>query len=813
MKILKFGGTSVGTPESIKQVKNIVKENLVKTFVVVSAFGGITDLLVKTANKAKLKEIIYLDLLKDIEQKHFNCIEKLFPIHHQSKIIIEVKFLLNQLENLLEGIYLIEEITKKISDKLLSFGELLSSYIIAEYFKSENLDCQYKDSRELIKTNNSYTSIEVDFEKTNINIKFYVKNINHKITVLPGFIASNLNNETTTLGRGGSDYSASIYAAALSANSLEIWTDVSGMFTTNPKLASNARVIHEISYGEALELSHFGAKVLYPPTILPVLNREIPIYIKNTFSPNDEGTLIVKNPKSKNELVKGITNIDNISLIALEGGVMIGISGIAKRVFESLYNHAINVILTTQASSEHSICIAVESKQAALAKSVIDKNFEYEIEQKKLNSAIIESNLSIVAIVGDNMKNHQGLSRKMFSTLGNNNINVRAIAQGSSEKNISSVINTKDVKKAITSLHECFFENKAKQLNLFVTGIGNVGKKFIEQIAKQQNYLNKKLKLNIRIIGLSNSKNMIFKYNGINLNNYQHELIKGEKANLNLFFEKVKILNLRNSIFIDNTADYLISTIYEKYLSNNIAVVTCNKIACSSNFNNYYKLKRISQENLVPFLFETNVGAGLPIIDTLKNLIVSGDVIHKIQAVLSGSLNFIFNHFNDTTTFYKVVQDAKLQGYTEPDPRIDLSGKDVMRKILILIRESGYRMEIDNIKNNSFLPKECLNTNSIENFMESLKIHEKYFQSLYKSAKLKSTKLKYVANFENGNAEVGIKEISLNHPFYNLEGKDNIVLFYTERYNDLPLIIKGAGAGAEVTASGIFADVIRIGKI
>lgn len=813
MKVLKFGGTSVGSPESIKQVKNIVKKNLVKTFVVVSAFGGITDLLVKTAYKAKLKEIIYLDVLKKIEKKHLDCIKKLFPINRQSTIIIQVKFLINQLENLLEGIYLIEEITNKILDNLLSFGELLSSYIISEYFKSEGLDSKYKDSRELIKTDNSYSNVEVNFDQTNKNIQLYVNTVNHKITVLPGFIASNSDNQTTTLGRGGSDYSASIYAAALSCEALEIWTDVSGMFTTNPKLASNARVINEISYGEALELSHFGAKVLYPPTVLPVLNKEIPIYIKNTFSPDDQGTLIVKKPKSKQELVKGITNIDNISLIALEGGSMIGISGIAKRVFESLYNHSINVILTTQASSEHSICIAVESNQANFAKSIIDKNFEYEIEHKKLNPAIIESNLSIVAIVGDNMKNHQGLSRKMFSTLGNNNINVRAIAQGASEKNISSVINTTDVKKAITSLHECFFENKAKQLNLFVTGIGNVGKKFIEQIAKQQNYLNKKLKLNIRIIGLSNSRNMLFKENGINLFNYDNELLKGEKANLNIFFERVKFLNLRNSIFIDNTADYTISTIYEKYLSNNIAVVTCNKIACSSKFKNYSKLKMISQKNLVPFLFETNVGAGLPIIDTLKNLIVSGDVIHKIEAVLSGSLNFIFNHFNDSTTFYKVVKEAKIQGYTEPDPRIDLSGTDVMRKILILIRESGYKMEIDNIKNNSFLPKECLHTSSLKDFMESLKIYEDYFQKLYQSAKLKSKKLKYVANFSKGKSEVGIQEISLNHPFYNLEGKDNIVLFYTDRYSDLPLIIKGAGAGAEVTASGIFADVIRIGNI
>lgn len=813
MKVLKFGGTSVGSSQSIKQVKEIVEKNIVRIFVVVSAFGGITDLLIQTAKTAKLKNIKYLDFLKKIEKRHLDCIKNLFPIDKQGKIITDVKFLINQLENLLEGIYLVEEITNKISDKLLSFGELLSSYVIAEYFKSENLDCEYKDSRDLIKTDSSYSSAKVDFEKTNKNIKNYFNTTDNKITLLPGFIASNSENQITTLGRGGSDYSASIYAAALSSDSLEIWTDVSGMFTTNPKLASNARVIHEISYEEALELSHFGAKVLYTPTVLPVLKQEIPIYIKNTFSPDDEGTLIIKNPKSKQEVVKGITNIDSISLIALEGGAMMGISGISKRVFESLSNYSINVILITQASSEHSICIAVQSNQANFSKFVIDKNFEYEIGQGKLSPVTIESGLSIIAIVGDNMKNHQGLSGKMFSTLGNNNINIRAIAQGSSEKNISTVINTKDVKKAITSLHERFFEDKAKQLNLFVTGVGNVGKKFIEQIAQQKNYLNKKLKLNVRIIGISNSKNMIFNENGINLKNYKDELNYGEVADFNKFFNRVRILNLRNSIFVDNTANHEISTIYEKYLINNIAVVTCNKIACSSDFKNYSKLKNISQEYLVPFLFETNVGAGLPIIDTLKNLIASGDVIYKIKAVLSGSLNFIFNHFNDSTTFYEVVNEAKIKGYTESDPRIDLSGVDVMRKILILARESGYQIDIDEIENDSFLPKECIKTKSVQDFMKSLKNFESYFQSLYQLSKSSCSKLKYVACFENGKAYVGIQQIPLDHPFYNLEGKDNIVLFYTERYNDQPLIIKGAGAGAEVTASGIFADVIRSRRI
>lgn len=813
MKVLKFGGTSVGSIESIKKVKNIVEKNSVRVFVIVSAFGGITDLLLQSEKKAKIKDISYLDLFKIIEEKHLNSIQQLISVDKRSKVLSEVKFQLNQLENLLEGIYLVRETTNEISNNLLSFGELLSSYIISEYFKSQNLDCIYKDSRELIKTKNSYFLRKVDFEKTNFNILKFWNSINHKITILPGFIASDYKNKTTTLGRGGSDYSASIYAAALPCKVLEIWTDVSGMFTTNPKLVINAKVIKEISYEEALELSHFGAKVLYPLTILPVLKKEIPIYIKNTFSPEDQGTLIVKDPKFNYDIIKGITNIDNISLITLEGEGIIGICVIAKRIFDSLSNYLINVILITQASSENSICIAVESNQAKSAKSIIDRNFEYEIKKGELNPIKIESNLSIIAIVGDHMKYHQGLSGKMFSTLGNNNINIRAIAQGSSEKNISTVIETKDVKKAITSLHECFFENKVKQLNLFVTGIGNVGKKFIEQINKQKDYLNKKLKLDIRIVGISNSKKMIFQENGINLINYEKDLNQGEVSDSNVFFDKVRILNFRNSIFIDNTASDKISKIYEKYLINNIAVVTCNKIACSSEYANYSKLKTISQKYLVPFLFETNVGAGLPIIYTLQNLITSGDIIYKIHAVLSGSLNFILNNFNENVSFYKAVNRAKDEGYTESDPRIDLSGVDVMRKILILSRESGYRIDINDIKNYSFLPKEVEKAKSLEEFMVALEKNNHYFESLYTSAKKKGGKLKYVARFENGKAAVGIEEIFSNHPFYNLEGKDNIILFYTQRYNKQPLIIKGAGAGADVTASGIFSDVIRIGRI
>lgn len=814
MKVLKFGGTSVGSPENIKKVKKIVNKNSSRIFIVVSAFSGTTDLLYQSGKKAKLKDTSYLDLLKKIEKKHLDCIKNLFIIQEQSKIISEIKFQINQLENLLEGIFLVEQVSNEILNRLLSFGEIFSSYIISEYFKSQNLNCIYKDSRELIKTHNTYSLVKVDFKKTNQNILLFWESTNYQITILPGFIASDYkNNKTTTLGRGGSDYSASIYAAALPCKALEIWTDVSGMFTTNPKLANNAKVITEISYEEALELSYFGAKVLYPLTILPVFEKEIPIYIKNTFSPKDQGTLIVKNPKLNTNIVTGITNIDDISLLSLKSDRNIEIFEIINRIFYSLSKHTINVILTTQASSEYTICIAIKSKQSKLAKLVIDKNFQYEIHQKKINPVKIESGFSIIAIVKENINNAKRLISKTFNILENNNINIRAISQGSSTRNISIIIETRNVKKAINCLHEYFFENAYQKLNIFVAGIGNVGSKFLEQILKQKSYLNNQLKININVIGIANSKNMIFNEYGIDLNSYKEILSKGETSDFNKFFDQIKSLNLINSIFIDNTSSYKIPLIYDKYLLNNIAIVTCNKIACSSNFENYFKLKNISQNYSVPFLFETNVGAALPIIYTLQNLIRSGDKILKIEAVLSGSLNFILNNFNESVDFYQIVNEAKEKGYTESDPRIDLSGIDVMRKILILARESGYKININDIKNNSFLPRECLETTSLEMFMNYLKKYNNHFLSLYKKAKSKNNKLRYVASFQEGKAEVGIQEISIKHPFYHLEEQDNIILFYSKRYCNQPIIIKGAGAGAEVTASGIFANVIRIAKI
>jgi len=813
MKVLKFGGTSVGSSKNINNVISILEKyaNNDSVVCVVSAVGGITDKLLLAGKQAQNKDTNYKDTFNLIKDIHFNIINEL-NLDKSSAIIAYVDEKLNELKSLLDGIYLINELSAKTSDKLVSFGELLSSYIISETMKNRGLSTDRKNSQELMITNSNFTKAEINYGITNKNIQDYFKSASQQITILPGFVSKSVIGEQTTLGRGGSDFTAAIVAAALNVEQLEIWTDVSGMFTTNPKLVKQAYPIDKISYQEAMELSHFGAKVLYPPTVQPVLDLQIPIHIKNTLEPEAVGTIISNDKTFSTSPVKGISNISNIALLTLQGSGMVGIPGFSKRLFETLSQEKINIIMITQASSEHSICLGIDEKESDAAKIAIDAAFENEIALHKIDPIIIEKNLSIVALVGDNMKNHQGISGKMFSALGRNNINIRAIAQGASEKNISVVIAENDVKKALNTLHEQFFETITKQLNVFITGVGNVGEKLVDQIQQQNQYLKDNLKINLRVAGLSNSRKMIFNDSGINLSNWKKQLAAGETASLQGFFENARDLNLRNSIFVDVTANKDVANLYAQYLRESIGVVACNKIACSSNFENYKLLKRLSLKYNAPYLFETNVGAGLPIIDTLNNLIASGDKVKSIHAVLSGSLNFVFNNFNDTTKFYDIVKQAGNEGYTEPDPRIDLSGVDVARKILILARESGMEMNLEDIENTPFLSDSGVKSDTVDDFYETLIEDEDHYQGLFASAKANKSQLKYVATLNKGKANVGLQEIPEGHPFYNLKGSDNIVMFYTERYPEQPMIIKGAGAGADVTASGLFADIIRIGN-
>jgi aspartokinase/homoserine dehydrogenase 1 len=821
MKVLKFGGTSVGSAENINKVISILQQQSKssKIVVVVSAVGGITNKLIEAAELACEKDSDYINKYNNIWSIHNKVIEGLFinpendnEIQQQHDVLHEIiSDKLYELRSLLDGIYLINELSPKTKDKLLSYGEYCSSTIISYTLRSRHNDAQLKNSQELIVTDSNFNNAQVNFTITNKNIHDYFKNSEPLITILPGFVSKSVSNEITTLGRGGSDYTAAIIAAAIDANELQIWTDVSGMFTTNPKLVKQASPITELSYQEAVELSHFGAKVLYPPTVMPVLRKKIPIVIKNTMEPEATGTTITLDKKPNGiSPVKGISNIDGIALLTLQGNGMVGIPGFSKRLFETLAQEKINIILITQASSEHSICFGISKNDASKAKNAIDEAFEFEITLQKLDPIVVETDLSIIAVVGDKMKSHQGISGKMFSTLGKNNVNIRAIAQGASERNISAVIHKNDVKKALNSLHEQFFELRTKQINLFITGVGNVGERLIEQIKQQKSYLKENFKINLRVTGLSNSRTMVVDDDGICLKDWKSTLVNGEKASLKGFFDHAKKLNLRNSVFVDITANSDVANIYPQYLKESISVVACNKIACSDNFDYYSELKNLSRKYNASFLFETNVGAGLPVIDTLNHLITSGDKVNNIKAVLSGSLNFIFNNFNAKTTFHNIVKQAQTEGYTEPDPRIDLSGADVARKILILARESGYKMELSDIKSKNFLTENAIKANTVEDFFSTLDDDESHYQSLYKSANAKNCQLKFVAEFKDGKAQIGLEEIPEGHPFYNLEGKDNIVMFFTERYPEQPMIIKGAGAGADVTASGLFADIIRI---
>jgi len=811
LKVIKFGGTSVATSKSLKNVFSIIENQKENTIVVVSALGGITDLLHDFISSKGNSSV---DYLKEIEERHLEIIHGLSKVENQSSLLSFLKQQLNELETILEAVSTIDEITKKTISKVLSFGEILSSKIIFELLNQRGNDISYLDSREIIFTKYHNNNEIIDEEKTGISISNNIELIDSKLIIMPGFIATDSNNEISNLGRGGSDYTASVMANYTNSKALEIWTDVSGVFSANPKIVKNSKAIESLSYKEAMELSFFGAKVIYFPTLQPLIEKSIPAYIKNTFDKDAIGTCISnKGENNEESTIKGISHIEKISLINFEGSGMVGVPGFSKRFFGALSERGINVIMITQASSEFSICVAVKESDANNAKISIDKEFEYEISQRKINECQIENSLSNIAIVGDKMKSKKGVSGKLFSTLGNNNINIRAIAQGASERNISIIIDEKDNAKALNSLHEAFFENNCKNLHLFITGVGNVGSNLIRQISDQKKILEESLGLKMKVMALSNSKKMLLSDTEINLTDWKSKLDSSNiKSDNDKFLDFSIKQNLRNSLFIDNTANSDITVNYNKYLKNGIGIVTCNKIACSSELEKYLDLKSLSRTHNAPFLYETNVGAALPIINTLNNLINSGDQITKIEAVLSGTLNYIFNTFNKENSFYEVVKKAVDLGYTEPDPKIDLCGIDVSRKILILARESGKKIEFSDVQNISFLPDESINTESKEEFLESIKNNNDHFNKMLDKALKNKSRLKYVASLIDGKASVSLKEINEDHPFYNLQGSDNITVFHTDRYKESPLVVRGAGAGGEFTASGVFADIIKASK-
>lgn len=810
MKVLKFGGSSVANAENIKKVVEILRATDGPAVVVLSAMQGTTDKLIDAGRLAERGDESYRTKIDEIRTLHISTIIELFAGDGQ-QIRDEITDRFAELEWLCRGVELIGELSARTLDNILSFGELLSTKIAAAYLTSIGVECEWADSRELIVTDSNFGFAAVDFRATNERVARYFAGRSSRLTILPGFIAKDGGGNTTTLGRGGSDYSAAIFAAALDADVLEIWTDVSGMKTADPRFVRNVRDIPRITYREAMELSHFGAKVIYPPTIQPVMAKGIPVWIKNTFAPDDIGTLIESETNCDGEIIRGISSIDKIAILNLEGSGMVGVPGFSRRLFDALSRAQINVILITQSSSEHSICVAVEEKSSERAKAAVDREFEYEIAVGKIDPLRVEAGLSILALVGDNMRSHTGVSGRMFSTLGHNGVNIRAIAQGSSERNISAIISSSDVRKAVNTLHEEFFSDGNKQINIFIAGVGTVGSKLLAQIAQQYAHIAEDLRLNLRVVGIANSKSALFAEEGIILDDVKSQFAAAQPMKIDEFTDRIIERNLRNSIFVDITASADVVETYPKLLRRSVSVIACNKVAASSDYESYRKLKNLAREYNANFFFETNVGAGLPVIHTLNDLISSGDKVNRIEAVLSGTLNFVFNNYDGTRRFAEVVQQAQDEGYTEPDPRLDLSGTDVARKILILAREAGYAMEMSEITNVAFLPESCL-AGTVEDFYAEMTKQEPHFRKLLNDASAQGLKLKYIASLDGGKASVGLQSIGPDHNFANLSGKDNAVLFYTNRYADQPLVIKGAGAGAEVTAAGVFADIIRAAR-
>ena len=810
MKVLKFGGTSVGSVNSMLSVKKIVEAIDDKVIVVVSALGGITDKLINTSRMAAEGNEEYEKGMKEIVNRHIEMVYTVIPAGRERELLLDlVNELLNELKDIFQGIYLIRDLSPKTSATIVSYGERLSSIIVATLIEG----AVWYDSRQFIKTEKKHNKHILDSDLTYRLVRETFKDI-PDVSLVPGFISTDKNTgEVTNLGRGGSDYTASIIAAALDADILEIWTDVDGFMTADPRVISTAYPIAELSYVEAMELCNFGAKVVYPPTIYPVCHKNIPILIKNTFNPDAPGTIIRQEADHSSKAIKGISSINDTCLITMTGLGMVGVIGVNYRIFRALAENGISVFLVSQASSENSTSIGVRNEDAPLACEVLNKEFAKEIEMGEIFPMKAEGGLATIAIVGENMKHTPGIAGKLFGTLGRNGINVIACAQGASETNISFVVDGGSLRKSLNVIHDSFFLSEYQVLNLFICGIGTVGGSLLEQIHGQQEKLKQERGLNLKVVGIANGHKALFTRSGIDLSNFRQELEeKGMPSSPQVLHDEIIGMNIFNSVFVDCTASEEIAGLYKDFLSHNISVVAANKVAASSAYDVYAELKHIARQRGVKFLFETNVGAGLPVINTINDLINSGDKILKIEAVVSGTLNYIFNELSADMPLSVTIRKAKEEGYSEPDPRIDLSGKDVIRKLVILAREAGYRIEQEDVEKHLFIPDTYF-TGTLDDFWRNIPRLDAEFEARRKKLEAEGKHWRFVARLENGKGMVSLQEVDSRHPFYNLEGSNNIILLTTERYNEYPMLIQGYGAGASVTAAGVFADIMSIANI
>ncbi|MDB5019900.1 MAG: bifunctional aspartate kinase/homoserine dehydrogenase [Pedobacter sp.] len=814
MNILKFGGTSVGSAASIHALMDILKATQEKenSIVVISAFGGVTNQLIEMAESACSVQS-YTEQLKEMESRHYDVVRTLLPAVAQNPVFSKLKIYFNELEDVLQSVGTLKELSKQTRDLILSYGERCATLTISHIAKQYFPNAVAVDGSALIKTDSNFGQAKVNTPLTEKLIQeFYLE---HKDSLLfvTGFISSNEEGRITTLGRGGSDYTASIWGSALDVSEIQIWTDVNGMLTADPRMVEKAFSLPELSYTEAMELSYFGAKVIYPPTMAPAFAKKIPIVIKNTFNVAFEGTYIRHDVQPSKLPIKGISSINDISILNLSGSGMVGKAGFSGRLFSLLSREQINVVLITQSSSEHSITFAVKPNDSVHALNLIYKEFELELQTKKIDYPEVESGLSVLAIVGENMKHTPGMASRLFNALGRNGVNVRAIAQGSSEYNISVIISKADLSKAVNAVHDAFYSELKRTLHVFCLGTGNIGKTLFTQLHNQMPFLASNNDLEVKVMGISNTRKMLFSDAGLDLADWESNLeANAQPADLAQFVKHMKSMNLPNCIFVDNTASQAPIDYYEQILKSSISLVTCNKIGNSASYSQYAAFKNAARTYNVDFYYETNVGAGLPIIRTLKDLMLSGDKVSKIEAILSGTISYIFNNFNGDRLFHEIVKEAQEKGYTEPDPRDDLNGKDFMRKMLILARDAGYPLEENDVHIESMLPEACLAAKSVEEFYVELEKNSAYFENLKQQAHNANKALRYIGSLVDGKAAITLQMVDASHSFYILSGSDNIIAFTTERYKDRPLVVKGPGAGAEVTAAGVFADIINVGN-